>query len=60
MRSGNGDVFFVSLAKVFFANSHVPWNFNTTSFVKDGDFEYDASLIKTELKKSVGGGVKAF
>jgi hypothetical protein len=52
LRSGNGDVFFVSLARVFVATAVVPWNHNPI-LIKG--IEQDSATVKTV--QAAGGGV---
>ncbi len=55
LKSGNGDVFFLSLAKVFFATSSVPWNHQV--IIKQetkSQFSYDQ---KVQVQRQAGGGI---
>ena len=56
MRSGNGDVFFVGLARVFMAQCQIPFN-NEPIYVADGDRGvYLSSPVK--MQSATGGGVR--
>jgi len=44
LRGTNGDVFFVGVARVFFATSHVPWNHQLVYQKEGSDLELPKNI----------------